>query len=327
MADVVNDNPMNSLSANVGHQFTSVASFAWMDPVNGARNQESTIDIVLQTKTVGQRKLLTLEGEIRLDSHSHTTAERFKLETFNITVVALHGTADPTRALEPHPIRCDSMAPNSTLEYAPTTQQTRSAGFTLNSSPTTLGQVHFITSTCRTYLGSSIRASQQRAHSRSDGTVWMCHWWASGLLRFVCRHYGLVWCSSKPIIQTVSVITPLGLLSMNTPTLDSKSLLPTVRTSLVAKSVSFRPSGIRSQAMKSLKMSHMTWKFTGRRGSGSYGRKLYSAMNVVGKQIRRPSRILDMMVDRGKHGIFTDNTQGRTNQPLRSEATRSSSNP
>jgi hypothetical protein len=58
MADIVNDIPMNSLSANVGHQFISVASFPWMDPVNGARYQECIIDIVLQTKVTLEDTLL-----------------------------------------------------------------------------------------------------------------------------------------------------------------------------------------------------------------------------------------------------------------------------
>jgi hypothetical protein len=71
-----------------------------------------------------------------------------------------------------HPTQCKLMRPASTPEYAPTTQITTSASLTLNPTISSFGQLQFITSASKTYLGASIRANRQSRYDPSQGTLW-----------------------------------------------------------------------------------------------------------------------------------------------------------
>ena len=178
-----------SLSTKTGHQFVASASFPWKDSINGPRVQDCTVTLALQTKvrdcalgcqlpvlitaqTMDDQKYLIIEGRIKLNSHSHTTAERFKLETYEIIARVLHGKSDPSQGLVPHAVMGKSMSPESMPEYAPTSQETQISSFTLNPSASSLGQFQFITSTCRTHMGKSVVADLQLPVEASSGTVW-----------------------------------------------------------------------------------------------------------------------------------------------------------
>ncbi|KAF9518204.1 hypothetical protein BS47DRAFT_1379942 [Hydnum rufescens UP504] len=157
-----------TITADQGHHFICSASFPWNDPVNGPRVQTSGITVALQSKALGRHKEITLEGSIKLNAHGHTTAERFKLDSFEIKVLALHGKSGS----DPHPIQCNYMSPVSGREYAPTTEETRTSTFTMAPSASSAGQIQCTNSTRRTRLGTPIRADPQSTDPFTTGTVW-----------------------------------------------------------------------------------------------------------------------------------------------------------
>ncbi|KAF9518202.1 hypothetical protein BS47DRAFT_1338465 [Hydnum rufescens UP504] len=98
MTTLANAGSEGTLATEKGHHFASMASFPWRDPVNGPRVQDSEIIVALQSKELGRHKYIAIEGKIELNSHLHTSAQRFKLDSFEITVSALHGNSNlPTQ--------------------------------------------------------------------------------------------------------------------------------------------------------------------------------------------------------------------------------------
>ncbi|KAF9518198.1 hypothetical protein BS47DRAFT_1389136 [Hydnum rufescens UP504] len=344
MTNLVNAGPQDTLAVDTGHHFISTATFPWKDSVNGPRVQDSEITLALQSKTLGRHKYVSIDGKIELNSHSHTTARRFKLDSFEIIVLALHGKSDSTHGLESHPIQCNDMSPVSGPEYAPSTEETRTSGLTLNPSPSSLRQIQFTSSTRRTHLGTSIVTNHQSALSSTSGTVWLqrvedpSQRTFGGFLgtfsaRFAdccSKHAGCSpddptslsitikatlsdtgrGASSKPLVQMISIHYP------DWPTLDNTSYAgeiihttydtdfcgPEVKVTRTIRDVSNTfelPEGI-TYGME----VYRTW------GSGFVGHltssKILGAMNSIGKtlksigkQLRRPSGLLNMVYNRG----------------------------
>jgi hypothetical protein len=73
---------------------------------------------------------------------------------------------------DPHPIECDYMFPVSGREYAPSTQETRTSGFTIAPSASSARKIQCTNSAQRTRLGTPIRANPQSTSPFTPGTVW-----------------------------------------------------------------------------------------------------------------------------------------------------------
>lgn len=97
-----------------------------------------------------------------------TSAERFKLASFEITAEVLQEKPNVAENMKPHPIQRTFTSPDS-AEYAPTAQITNGSSLTVNPPASSFGQLQFTTSTCRALMGTSVAGKKQDHNVDFDG--------------------------------------------------------------------------------------------------------------------------------------------------------------